>query len=269
MKMKIGLGQMNSGADKAENVQSARTLVASLAEGGAELVVLPEHSDFIGPDDEKRKNGEPLSNSPFLDDMRSLARKYEIVLHIGSYLESDGENIYNTGVVFSSKGEILATYRKIHLFDVEVPGGRTYLESATITAGTDLAVFSAGGITFGMATCYDLRFPELFRRLADMGADVIVLPAAFTMQTGKDHWELLLRARAVENQCWVIAAAQWGSSPPANISYGRSLIADPWGTVTAMASDGVTTLLGEIDLTITERVRTTFPALQHRRKDLF
>jgi predicted amidohydrolase len=153
--------------------------------------------------------------------------------------------------------------------NVVVPGGMEYLESNWITPGDEVVTFSIGDIKFGMSTCYDLRFPEMYRRLADQGVQVILVPAAFTLQTGRDHWELLLRARAVENLCWVAAAAQWGPSPPDHICFGRSIIINPWGIVVAQAQDGISTVVAEIDLGILKKTRMSFPALNHRRKDLF
>lgn len=267
--MKIGLVQMNSKDDKIHNMSVAERFVKQLADQGAEFILLPEHTDFIGPDRFKRDNAEPLNNSSYIEKMRSLADSLDIHLHIGSYLEQDGANVYNTGVVFDPDGKIVATYRKLHLFDVEIPGGRTYLESATITGGSDIVTFSIGKFTFGMTTCYDLRFPELYRRLVQQGANVLLVPAAFTMETGRDHWELLLKARAVENLSWVIGINQWGTSPPNHNSYGRSMVISPWGLVVAQVTDGAGTLVADIDIDSLEETRTRFPALNHIRDDLF
>lgn len=269
MKMRIGLAQMNSQDNKKENLLSAETLIRELAGNGAELVMLPEHFDFIGPDHEKPKQAEPIESSFTVDVIRNIASDLKIYIHIGSFLERDSDAVFNTALVFSPSGEIIAKYRKIHLFDVEIPGGRTYLESDTISPGHETALFTIGDYVFGMATCYDLRFPELFRSLAGQGADVLLLPAAFTLETGKDHWELLLRARAVENQCWVAGAGQWGTAPPNHSSYGRSMVIDPWGIVVAQAADGISTVIAELDSDILQSVRTTFPALNHIRRDLF
>ncbi len=267
--MKIGLVQMNSRDSKKDNLLSAETLIRKLAKSGVELVMLPEHFDFIGPDHEKPGQAEPLESSRSLEFIRNIAVDLKIYIHIGSFLERDGDRVFNTAVVFDPSGEVCARYRKIHLFDVEIPGGRTYLESDTISPGDETTLFTVGDFVFGMATCYDLRFPELFRRLVEQGAEVLLLPAAFTLETGRDHWELLLRARAVENQCWVAAAGQWGTSPPNHNSYGRSMIVDPWGVVVAQAADGVSTVVGKLDKERLRSIRTTFPSLSHVRKDLF
>ncbi len=267
--MRIGLAQMNSQSDKGRNLDSAEDLIGRLAEQGAELVLLPEHCNFLGEERHKPENAEELASSASLARLRQLAVDHGIHIHCGSLLERAGSDIHNTAVVFDPAGEIVASYRKIHLFDVEIPGGRKYLESETITAGGDIVTFAIGDITFGLATCYDLRFPELFRELAWRGAQVILLPAAFTMMTGKDHWQLLLRARAVENLCYVAAAGQYGSCPPAYESYGRSMVVDPWGVVVAQAGDGVTTVIADLDMQRLRQIRKTFPALDHVRRDIF
>lgn len=269
MKMRIGLAQMNSQDNKKENLLSAETLIRELAGYGAKLVMLPEHFDYIGPDREKPRQAESIEGSLSLEMIRNIASELKIYIHLGSFLERDGDDLFNTAVVFNPSGEIIAKYRKIHLFDVEIPGGRTYLESDTISPGNETTLFTIGDLVFGMATCYDLRFPELFRSLTGQGADVLLLPAAFTLETGKDHWELLLRARAVENQCWMAGAGQWGTAPPHHSSYGRSMVVDPWGIVVAQAVDGISTVIADLDLDILQSIRTTFPALNHVRRDLF
>lgn len=267
--MKIGLAQMNSRDEKAENLDSAERLIGRLAGQGAQLVLLPEHFNFLGAERHKPENAEELAGSASLARLRQLAVDHGIHIHCGSLLERAGKDIHNTAVVFDPAGEIVASYRKIHLFDVEIPGGRKYFESEIVTAGSDLATFTTGGITFGLATCYDLRFPELFRELTRHGAQVILLPAAFTMMTGRDHWQLLLRARAVENLCYVAAAGQYGSAPPSHHSYGRSMVVDPWGVVVAQAGDGVTTVTADLDMQRLQEIRQTFPVLEHVRRDIF
>ena len=269
MKMTIGLSQMNSRDDKQENLVAAEKSIKELAAKGAKLIMLPEHFNFIGPESLRRENAEPLEESPCLDRMRTLAAQLKVYVHIGSYLEREGSRFFNTGVVFDDNGERIAKYRKIHLFDVEIPGGKSYRESDIISPGNEIVTFAIGDFRFGMATCYDLRFPELFRRLGGLGTDVILLPAAFTLQTGRDHWELLLRARAVENLCWVAAAGQWGSSPPDHLTFGRSMVVNPWGLVVSQAQDGISTITAELDLETLHATRTRFPVHKHIRKDLF
>lgn len=267
--MKIGIAQMNSQDDKSDNLKTAGRLIDSLSAAGARLIVLPEYFNFLGPDEEKPAQAEPVDGSPSLAAISARARENGVHVHLGSFLEKAAGTVYNTSVVFDPRGDIVATYRKIHLFDVRVPGGIEYLESRTITAGSEPVTLKIEGITFGLGICYDLRFPELFGRLSEQGAQVFLLPAAFTLQTGRDHWELLLRARAVENQCWVAAAGQWGPHPPGNTCFGRSMVITPWGLVAAQAPDGVCTLTADIDLEALERTRATFPTLKHRRRDLF
>lgn len=269
MKISIGLVQLNSGADKLENLAIAEKSIRYLANKGAVLVMMPEHFNFLGPESLKRENAEELDNSPSLDSMKNLAKELHIYIHVGSFLEKREERIYNTGAVISPTGEMVAIYRKIHLFDVETPGGIKYLESEVVSAGSEVTTFTIGDFVFGMATCYDLRFPELFRVLVQKGVHVFLLPAAFTLQTGRDHWELLLRARAVENLCYVAAAGQWGKASGGNQSYGRSMVIDPWGTVLATASDGVGTVLAELDLEKLLQIRAKFPVLDHMRRDVF
>lgn len=268
-RLRIGLAQLNSGDSTDANLSSAKEAINRLADAGAELIVLPEHTDFIGPDDQKSGHAEEIKSSSYLAAVSKLAARHRCHIHGGSYLEKDGDRIYNSAVVFGPGGEMVAKYRKLHLFDVEIPGGRKYLESSVISSGNETALFSIGEFTVGLATCYDLRFPELFRRLAIQGANLILLPAAFTMQTGRDHWEVLLRARAIENQCWVAGIGQWGEAPPSHLCYGRSMVIDPWGLVVAQAQDGVTTLTADIDLETVRGIRTRFPALTHIRQDIF
>jgi predicted amidohydrolase len=186
----------------------------------------------------------------------------------GSFHEQgpDPEHSYNTALVFDRAGELAGYYRKIHLYDVEIPGRVSYQESRTVAAGTELVAVRIEEITLGLSICYDLRFPELYRRLAtDHGADVLVVPAAFMLHTGKDHWEVLLRARAIENQCYVLAAAQIGDHEPNRTCYGRSMVIDPWGTVVAQAPDETTVVVADLDLARLARIRAELPSLANRR----
>ena len=268
-KLSIGLAQLNSKDFPVDNLHAALNSISELADRGADLVVLPEHADFIGPDDRKRQLAEPLEQSPYVEGIRARAADLKCYVHLGSFLEREGERIYNCALAIGPDGRVLARYRKLHLFDVEIPGGTTYLESATISRGQETAGFSIGDFRFGLATCYDLRFPELFRRLVLNGAQIILLPAAFTLQTGRDHWEILLRARAIENLCWVVGVGQWGEAPPQHLCYGRSMVVNPWGLVVAQAPDGVANVIAEVDLPSLHRTRKRFPALDHVRNDLF
>jgi deaminated glutathione amidase len=265
--MKIGLCQMNTQDKKAKNLQAAEAAIDKLAAQGADLVVLPEMFHFLGPDEEKITNAE-LIPGPSIDRLQRKAKEKGIFVHCGSILEKNGDKIYNASVVFNRQGERVAFYRKIHLFDVEIPGGIVYKESAVVTSGKDIMTFNCEGITVGLSICYDLRFPELYRRLADRGVSLILIPAAFTLMTGKDHWEPLIRARAIENVCYVAACGQWGFHPVNNQCYGHSMVVNPWGMLIAQARDGETTVLAELDFEYMHSVREKLPALQHRRKDL-
>lgn len=268
-KITIGMAQLNSGDSPENNLGAALRAINELADRGAELIVLPEHADFIGPDNRKKEQAQSIENSGYLDKIRAQAADLKCYIHLGSFLEKEGDSVYNCAIVFGPDGGMRARYRKLHLFDVEIPGGKKYLESAVISPGLETVHFSIDEFNFGLATCYDLRFPELFRRLVLNGANVILLPAAFTMQTGRDHWEVLLRARAIENLCWVVGVGQWGEAPPNHLCFGRSMVVDPWGLVTAQAPDGVTNVTADIELQSVKDVRTRFPALDHVRDDIF
>lgn len=266
--MKIGLAQMNSRDNKEDNLKSAEALIDEMAEEGAELIVLPEYFLYLGPDDGVRRNAEPVTGTS-VNRIRQKAIDHKVYIHAGSFPEQDGKAIYNTSVVFNPEGGMIAKYRKIHMFDVKLPGGAVVSESETMTPGSEIVTVSINGINVGLTICYDLRFPELFRHLALAGSQLIVVPSAFTMETGRDHWQLLLRARAVENLCWIAAPAQCGTAPPDQRTYGRSMLVNPWGLVVGQASDAVTCIVADIDMSILQNIRTSFPALSHVRHDLF
>jgi predicted amidohydrolase len=261
--------QMSSGADRAANIARATALVREAADRGARLVVLPEVFAWRGP-----HAGEPGSAEivpgPTSEAMRALARACDIHLCMGSILEQvPGESrAYNTSVLFSPDGTLLARYRKLHLFDVELPGRVSVRESASRAPGNEIVTVKTALGTLGLTICYDLRFPELYRRLSRAGAEVLLVPSAFTFPTGAAHWEVLCRARALENQCYLIAPDQTGESPHGHADYGDSLIADPWGRVLARAPEGEAVVLAEIDLGYLARVRRELPALAHVRGDL-
>ena len=259
--------QMCSGPDKARNLAQARELVSRAAARGATFVALPENVELMASSREKREQAEAL-DGPALTGFRELARSLGITLLAGSLAErAAGGKIYNTSVLVGPDGRDLAVYRKIHLFDVDIRDGATYRESELVEAGTEAVVGDSPVGRVGLSVCYDLRFPELYRRLSRAGADVVTVPAAFTLMTGKDHWEVLLRARDIENQCYVVAAAQHGSHPGNRLTYGHSMIVDPWGLVLACCPDGPGVALAELDRAALARVRSELPALKHRRLD--
>jgi predicted amidohydrolase len=257
---------MTSGPDKAANLGAAARLVRKAAAAGAELVVLPEKWNAIGPPDVLHAAGEPLDGGESVEAMSGWARDLGIVLVGGSITErrEGREKLSNTSIVFDRDGSAVAVYRKIHLFDVDV-GGHVYRESDAEEPGDEVVVAEAEGWKVGLSVCYDVRFPELYRILALEGAEVVTVPANFTLYTGKDHWHLLLRARAVENQLYVAAAAQFGEPWPGKPSYGRSLVADPWGIVLAEAPDEETVIVAEVDRARLEDVRAKLPSLRNRQ----
>ena len=264
--------QLTSGSDKLANREAAEALVREAAGAGAVLVVLPELVDTLGPASVLRASTEPLEG-PFVQWAAALARELGIWFHAGSFVEAhvDGSRT-NTSIVVAPDGTLAGVYRKIHLFDCEVPGAE-FRESDTFTAGHEVVAVDLGpvgaGVTdevvLGCATCYDLRFPELFRELATEGAHLLALPAAFTATTGAAHWDVLVRARAIENQAFVIAAGQTGATGERLRWHGHSMIVDPWGTVLAECAEGPGVVLADLDLGGQAEVRRILPALEHRR----
>jgi deaminated glutathione amidase len=256
--------QLNSNGDKDRNRAAAERLVRAAAADGAELVALPEKWNLLATGEELLAGAEPL-DGPSLTAARAWARELGIHLLAGSIAErGEGEKASNTSVLIGPEGEDLAVYRKIHMFDVDA-GGVSYRESEHELPGTEVVTAPVGELLAGLAVCYDLRFPELFRILALRGARLLALPSAFTSATGRDHWEVLLRARAIENQAFVLAPNQVGTAPPHFDSYGHTAIVDPWGTVLAGVADGEGFAIGDLDLAEQERVREALPALANRR----
>ena len=257
--------QMNSGEVKQANLQRAVRLVESAAKAGATLIALPEMFNCLGRFESVVQQAETIPG-PTSDALSQLANRLNIYLLAGSICEvcPDTAKGFNTSLMFSPFGELIGKYRKIHLFDVDLPGRVTIQESDWIAPGDAVAMVETACGRLGMSICYDLRFPELYRQLADAGADVLFVPAAFTHATGRDHWEVLLRARAIENQAFVIAPNQHGSHPGDLTTYGHSLIIDPWGTVLADAGEQECVVTAEIDLQRLQEIRTQLPSLQHR-----
>jgi predicted amidohydrolase len=261
--------QMSSTPNKEENLETAERLIRAAASSGAELVALPELWNCHGLQKVYRENAEPVPG-PTTEFLGGLARELSLYVQGGSILEETptSAKLHNTSTFFGPDGEMSAVYRKIHLFDVKAPD-REYLESEIIAPGSEIVTAKAGAATLGLSVCYDVRFPELYRLLALRGAEILAVPAAFTLQTGKDHWELLLRARAVENQAFVVAPAQWGKKADGRWTYGRSIIVDPWGTVLAQCPDRDGYALATLDLDDLDRLREDFPALENRRLEAY
>jgi deaminated glutathione amidase len=267
--MRAAAIQLNSAGDVARNLEVAERLVRDAAADGAELVVLPEKWNVLGDAEVLRECAEPL-DGPSIAAASDWARELGIHLVAGSVAErvEGADKLSNTSVLIGPDGGLHARYRKIHMFDVDV-GGVSYRESETEEPGDEIVTAAVGpalpGVTLGMTVCYDLRFPELYRILAVRGATVLSIPSAFTYETGKDHWEVLVRARAIENQAFVVAPNQVGEAPPHFRSYGHSMIVDPWGGVLAIAPDTECFVVADLDLEVEDRVRATLPSLANRR----
>jgi len=270
--------QMTSTEDKPANLAAAERLATSAAEAGAQLIVLPEYFNCLGDRRVMLNEAEPL-DGPTAQFLRRLAGRLNVALVGGTFCErsDDPEKAHNTSLLIGPDGAVVAVYRKLHLFDVDLPGRLTYCESSWLAPGTDVVVahmpIAASPsdrrrpdeeVALAAAVCYDLRFPELFRLFADRGAAIVAVPAAFTKATGRDHWELLCRARAVENQCFVVAANQFGRHAALE-TYGHSLIVDPWGAVLASAGEGETFICARLSAARLADVRAQLPALKHRR----
>ncbi|BBH66520.1 hydrolase [Actinoplanes sp. OR16] len=263
--MRVAVCQLNSREERAVNLTVARELLERAAAGGAELAVLPEYVDFLGRSADAPKP-EPVDGE-FGAFFAQAARELGIWVHAGSFHEigPDPDRTFNTSLVFAPDGGLAAVYRKIHLYDVEIAGRVSYQESRTVAPGRETVVAPVNGVPLGLSICYDLRFPELYRALAVGGAKILVVPAAFMMHTGRDHWEVLLRARAIENQCYVLAAGQIGDHEPGRTCFGRSMIIDPWGTVLAQAPDTVGVAIADLDFPRLETLRSELPSLANRR----
>jgi predicted amidohydrolase len=258
--------QMTSTADVERNLATAERLIDEAVARGASFVGLPENFAFL------RSEGEPVPSpqsldGPWIERMAARARRHAITLLLGSLPERiEGDSrVYNTSVLLGPDGRVRATYRKIHLFDIDLPGLEHLKESRSVAPGRDLVLADAGFGQVGLSVCYDLRFPELYRELTRRGARVLAVPSAFTERTGKDHWEILLRARAIENLAYVFAPAQCGVHGKGRSSHGHAMIVDPWGSIVAQAADGEGVALARLDFDRLDRLRSELPALSHAR----
>ena len=269
MHLPVALVQLDARDDVTANLDAAVALADAAAAAGARLVALPEYLQFRGTDDGFRASARPIPG-PHTDPFAGVARRRGAWILVGSTAESglDPERPYNTSALIAPDGTVAATYRKVHLFDVDIDQGPADTESARVTPGDRLVCADVDGVRIGLSVCYDLRFPELYRSLALAGASILTVPSAFTERTGRDHWEVLLRARAIENGAFVLAPSQIGG-PPGQPAYGRSMVVDPWGTVIAQAPDTVTVVHADLDLDRVAQVRRGIPALANRRPDLY
>ena len=267
-RIKVAAVQMTSTPDLERNLQCAKALVEQAASEGAKLVLLPECVVHLGPGSAKLKYAEALDDrGPILSRFAALALDHKLDLIVGGFWEKSpsADHVYNTSVHLGPDGQVKAAYRKIHLFDVDLSDGTRLRESDTMLASDQPTTTQTCAGLVGMSICYDVRFPELYRRLVDQGATVLTVPAAFTLTTGKDHWHVLLRARAIESQCYVIAAAQTGLHFGERRSYGHALVCDPWGTVIAECGEGEGLAIGYVDPAYVDKVRASVPSLRHRR----
>lgn len=261
--------QMTSTGNVRHNVRRALRLVDEAVEGGAQFVALPENFAYLRPEGTRGAFREPIDGE-LVGRFRQRARDLGCHLLLGSVPEKipRSPRIHNTSVLIDSRGEVAAVYRKLHLFDARIRGGACFSESRTVSPGDRVVVARTAHGRFGLSICYDLRFPELYRRMAFDGARVLLVPAAFTARTGPDHWLPLLRARAIENLCWVVAPAQWGRHSARRRSHGETAIVDPWGRVEARIERGEGLIQARIDPASQERMRRSLPALRHARDDL-
>jgi predicted amidohydrolase len=266
--MKVAAIQMTSGPDVAANLEQARGLLAEAAERGARLAALPENFSFMGlRDADKRAVAEPDGSGPTQDFIAATARQLRLWIVGGTVprLAGGDGRVAAACLVYDSDGERVARYDKIHLFDVDLPGrAETYRESAHVAPGSRAAVLDTPVGRLGLSVCYDVRFPELYRHLSAAGAQLLAVPSAFTSPTGRAHWETLLRARAIENLCYVVAPAQSGFHPGGRETYGDSMIVDYWGRIMQRVPRGRGCALAQVDLTAQAGVRESFPALVHR-----
>lgn len=268
--MRAAVVQLHVVPNVEENLATASALVREAAAAGATLVVLPEMVDFSG---DKTRVHEIKTDipGPVSNHFADLARELGIWLQAGSIHENipDQNRTYNTALLFNPQGEEVARYRKLHLYDVQIPGRVDAMESESIAPGSEVVSADIDGHTAGLTICYDIRFPELYRELANRGAEIVFLPAAFMLFTGKDHWEPLIRARAIENQCFMLASGTQGQYPDGRATYGRSMIVDPWGTVLATARDGNGFAIADLDFDALHRLRAELPSLANRRMEVF
>ena len=264
--MKATLIQINSQENKEQNLSTMERLIDEVVEKERpDLIVFPEYCAFLSADAAAQQaSGEPFPSGNSFQRMAAKAKQHKVTIHAGSMVEADGDKRYNTTGVFGPNGEVIAKYRKIHLFDVVVPGGIRYLESEMVSRGNEIVTYRVGDFLIGCAICYDLRFPEMFRKLRDLDVDVIVLPAAFTAQTGKDHWEVLSRARAIETQTYFLATGQiFTHAEGKKACWGHSMIIDPWGAMIAQASDRVTHASARFDKEYLKQIRQNVPVANH------
>jgi predicted amidohydrolase len=267
--MRVAVVQLSSQDDVGANLARATHWIGEASRAGAKLVVLPENFAFMGEEAKKREIAEPIGRSQgiIVSTLATAAREHGVWVIGGGMPEKSADiaRPYNTSVLVAPTGDVAAAYRKVHLFDVALADGTSLRESAATMAGAEPVTTRIGDVTLGMTICYDVRFPELYRKLVEQGARVVTVPSAFTLTTGKDHWHVLLRARAIEDQVFVLAPAQHGKHPRGRQTYGKSLICDPWGDVLAQCGEGEGFAVATLDFAQQDRVRASLPSLMHRK----
>jgi predicted amidohydrolase len=270
-RIRIAAIQMCSNQDRNRNLESALDLMRQAVSDGAQLIALPENFSFIGSESDKIKMGEDYNYGPSVNFLKKFAIEHGVALIGGSIplKTSSKSKVTNTCIVFDTKGHAIGRYDKLHLFDVSLNGENTFRESQYIRPGNSAVTVQLFGHIMGLSICYDLRFPELYRALVLRGAEILFVPSAFTLYTGKDHWESLLRARAIENQSYVVAPAQYGKHSSHRISYGRTMIIDPWGQTLSQCQDKEDFITCEIDFDFLDDIRKRLPCLEHIRREMF
>lgn len=265
----VGICQMDVLEDKQANIKKAVQMIGRAAGAGAVLVVLPEMFNCPYHTAKFKAYAESWPEGETVRALAAVAREHGVYVVGGSITERDGDRLYNSSFIFDPNGQLLARHRKVHLFDVDLPGGVSVKESATLGYGQQITVVPAPFGSFGVAICYDIRFPELARLMVLRGAQIIVVPAAFNMTTGPAHWHLLFRMRAVDNQVFMVAASPARNVDASYVAYGHSLVVDPWGEIVAEAGTGEQLLVARLDLSRLSRVRSQLPLLRHRRTDIY
>lgn len=266
MKRKLAVAQIDSGASEEKNLAKIRQMSREAAEKGADLILFPEHAIYLGNQMEEHAQ---KADGAYAKELAAIAKENHIYLHCGSFSEKNEEGKpYNTSLFFDREGKLLAKYHKIHLFEADIPGGASVREADDVTEGEEILLAETDFGKVGFAICYDLRFPELFHTMAEEGADLFFLPANFTAETGRAHWECLLRARAIENTCYVMAAGQIGQKPQFK-AYGHSMIIDPWGEILAEAGEKEGLIYADFDPEEIRAVRNKMPSLKNIRRDIY
>ena len=265
--MQVAAVQMRSTDQVQDNLDRCKSLIQQAADAGAKIIVVPENFAVLGPDEAGKRAVQESLDGPIISGFCELSKELKVNLILGGFPEksSDPKRPYNSSVAINTDGKIIANYRKLHLFDVDLGAAGRISESAASQAGDQSVVCELGGHKVGLSICYDLRFSKLYSRLVDQGAEILTIPSAFTLQTGKDHWEVLVRARAIEFQSYVIAAAQWGQHNSKRHSFGNAMIVDPWGTVLTRCPEAESICIASVDMNYLHQVRTRLPNLQHRR----